>query len=104
MHQKIILIFFLLVFSTEFSKAQTVKATVNSFAVVELFTSEGCNTCPPADKLLSEIITDARKNKKPIYAMEFHVDIWNRLGWKDPYSNFQFTYRQKNYTDVLGEM
>ncbi|MEP7169947.1 MAG: DUF1223 domain-containing protein [Bacteroidota bacterium] len=76
----------------------------NSFAVVELFTSEGCNTCPPADKLLSEIIADARKNKKPIYAMEFHVDIWNRLGWKDPYSSFKFTYRQKNYTDALGEM
>jgi hypothetical protein len=101
---KIILILVLFLMPGKFLSAQALKTATNSFAVVELYTSEGCNTCPPADKLLSEIIADARKNKKPIYAMEFHVDIWNRLGWKDPYSSFQFTYRQKNYTDVLGEM
>jgi hypothetical protein len=93
-----------LLFAAELSGAQTPKTEINSFAVVELFTSEGCNTCPPADKLLSEIIADARKNKKPVFAMEFHVDIWNRLGWKDPYSKPQFTFRQKNYSDALGEM
>ncbi|MFI5218144.1 MAG: DUF1223 domain-containing protein [Bacteroidia bacterium] len=73
------------------------------FAVVELFTSQGCNTCPPADKILSEIIAGARKNKKPIYAMSFHVDYWNKQGWKDPYSSLKFTNRQKNYSSVLGE-
>jgi hypothetical protein len=103
-NRKIFLILVLLVFFKEFSIAQTSKIAANSFVVVELFTSEGCNTCPPADKLLSEIIKDARKNKKPVYAMEFHVDIWNRLGWKDPFSTFKYTYRQKNYTDALGEM
>lgn len=94
-----------LIFSYQLTKAQSLKKIESgSFVVVELYTSEGCNTCPPAEKLLSELIFDARKNKKPIYAMEFHVDIWNRLGWKDPFSKFQFTYRQKNYTDALGEM
>jgi len=73
------------------------------FAVVELFTSEGCNTCPPADKLFSSLKTDAKKNGKNILFLEYHVDYWNKLGWKDPYSSFQFTNRQKNYTSVLNE-
>jgi hypothetical protein len=73
------------------------------FAVIELFTSEGCNTCPPAEKLFSEMKSDAKKNGKNIFFLEYHVDYWNRLGWKDPYSSFQFTNRQKNYTSVLNE-
>lgn len=86
-----------------FSNILYAQQNSNSFVVVELFTSEGCNSCPPADKIVSEIISDARKNKKPVYAMSFHVDYWNKFGWKDPYSSFQFTNRQKNYSDALGE-
>jgi len=71
------------------------------FAVIELFTSEGCKSCPPADKILSEISADAQKNNKEIYCLAFHVDYWNRLGWKDPYSKFQYTRRQENYSRVL---
>ncbi|MEO8087613.1 MAG: DUF1223 domain-containing protein [Bacteroidota bacterium] len=73
------------------------------FAVVELFTSEGCNTCPPAEKLFSEMKADAEKNHKNIFFLEYHVDYWNKLGWKDPYSNFPNTLRQKNYVSVLNE-
>jgi len=73
------------------------------FAVVELFTSEGCNTCPPAEKLFSSMKAEAEKSGKNIFFLEYHVDYWNRLGWKDPYSSFQFTNRQKNYTSVLNE-
>ena len=102
--RKLFFVLFLLAGCKELAIAQLSKTPVNSFVVVELFTSEGCNTCPPADKILSEIIADARKNKKPIYALEFHVDIWNRLGWKDPFSRYQFTIRQKNYNDALAEM
>jgi len=72
-----------------------------AFAVVELFTSEGCNSCPPADKILSEISAEARKNNQEIYCLAYHVDYWNRLGWKDPYSKLQFTQRQENYSRVL---
>jgi hypothetical protein len=97
---------FLLTFNliSVISNAQNLKSAENSFVVIELFTSEGCSSCPPADKVLSEVIADARKNKKPIYAMSFHVDYWNRLGWKDPYSNVKYTFRQNNYTDAMGEL
>ena len=72
-----------------------------SFVIVELFSSEGCSSCPAADKLLSEISREADKNGDNIYCLAFHVDYWNRLGWKDPYGKFQFTRRQENYSRVL---
>ena len=46
---------------------------------------------------------EATKSGKNIFFLEYHVDYWNKLGWKDPYSSFQFTNRQKNYTSVLNE-
>lgn len=82
---------------------QGVSQIEKPFAVVELFTSEGCSSCPPAEKVLSELQADAEKNNKNIFCLEYHVDYWNRLGWKDPYSSFQYTLRQKNYTSVLNE-
>ncbi len=60
--------------------------------VVELYTSQGCNSCPPADALLGELTRQAG-----IVALGFHVDYWNYLGWHDPFSNKKFTYRQKEY-------
>src|SRR5271170_7931337 len=69
--------------------------TGTSVAVVELFTSEGCSSCPPADDLLGEIVTDARKRQQRIYCLSFHVDYWNNLGWSDPYSDAAFSRRQQ---------
>jgi hypothetical protein len=60
--------------------------------VVELYTSQGCNSCPPADALLGELA-----RQPGIVALGFHVDYWNYLGWHDPFSNKKFTYRQKEY-------
>ena len=57
--------------------------------VVELYTSEGCNSCPPADKWLSKLKTDPN-----VVALAFHVDYWDRLGWKDRFASATFTDRQ----------
>lgn len=64
-----------------------------SFAVLELFTSEGCSSCPPADNLLPEL----SKLDANIIPLSFHVDYWNRLGWTDPFSSSEFSARQREY-------
>ena len=70
-------------------------------AVVELFTSEGCSSCPPADAALMELVDATRKDGRNVYALSFHVDYWNRLGWKDPFSNAAWSERQRSYADRL---
>src|SRR5436305_619554 len=62
------------------------------FAVVELFTSEGCSSCPPADELVARIQKENRD--KQVYILAFHVDYWNRLGWKDVFSSADYSKRQ----------
>ena len=57
--------------------------TGTPFAVVELFTSEGCSSCPPADDLLGEIVKDARTRRQRVYCLSFHVDYWNNLGRRE---------------------
>ena len=71
-------------------------AASQGFAVVELFTSEGCSSCPPADRLLANLAT-----KPGVYALEFHVDYWNSLGWRDPYSAAAYSDRQRAYGDDI---
>jgi len=74
----------------------------NCPVVVELFTSQGCSSCPAADRNLSEIITNAEREGKPVYGLSFHVDYWNHNGWTDPYSNKAFTARQGEYARIMG--
>jgi len=71
-------------------------------AVIELFTSQGCSSCPPADALLAQTIADTKTNGKKIFALSFHVDYWNRLGWADPFSNAAYSARQKKYVSQFG--
>src|SRR6185437_6778083 len=60
--------------------------------VVELFTSQGCSSCPPADKFFGELV-----QRSGIIPLAFHVDYWNYIGWKDPYASRAMTERQKDY-------
>ena len=67
-----------------------------SIAVLELFTSQGCSSCPPADRLLGTYTS-----KENVIVLSFHVDYWNRLGWKDPFSSKEYTQRQYDYASAL---
>jgi hypothetical protein len=66
--------------------------------VVELFTSQGCSSCPPADEYLGELTQRA-----DIIPLAFHVDYWNYIGWTDPFASKQMTHRQKAYSRALGQ-
>ncbi len=67
------------------------------FAIVELFTSEGCSDCPPAEIVLNKIVTNAMANKTNVFPLAFHVDYWNKLGWKDVFSDSSYSNRQRKY-------
>lgn len=67
--------------------------------VVELFTSEGCSSCPPADAYLTELSRSGRS----VLPLAFHVTYWNGLGWKDPYSLDAATQRQARYGSRFGD-
>ncbi|MGY0041343.1 DUF1223 domain-containing protein [Pedobacter sp. NJ-S-72] len=70
------------------------------FVLIELFTSEGCSSCPPADELVARI--NRESTGQPVYILAFHVDYWNRLGWKDVYSNADYSRRQNQYAEWLN--
>ncbi len=72
------------------------------FAVVELFTSEGCSSCPPADAFLAKLVAESRQRKEAIYLLAFHVDYWDRLGWKDSFGDAAYSQRQNEYVQALG--
>jgi hypothetical protein len=65
--------------------------------VVELFTSQGCSSCPPAEAFLNELT-----KRKDVIALEFHVDYWDYIGWKDLFAKPEFTARQKNYVRAMN--
>jgi hypothetical protein len=74
-----------------------VNAAVGKPVVLELFTSQGCSSCPPADALLGKLA-----QRPDVIALAWHVDYWNHLGWRDPYASREATVRQQAYSRQLG--
>src|SRR5436305_11733997 len=76
--------------------------TRRTTVLAELFTSEGCSDCPPADQLLTQLAEREPLEGVEVIAMSEHVDYWNQQGWSDPFSSAQFCSRQNDYGAALG--
>jgi hypothetical protein len=71
--------------------------------LVELYTSEGCSSCPPADALLESLLRDQPIAAAQVIPIGLHVDYFNDLGWKDAFSSAAYTARQRSYSTVFGD-
>ena len=77
----------------EFTELESAE-TANGIVVLELFTSQGCSSCPPADELLRKV---KQSNKEHVYTIAYHVDYWNYIGWEDPFSSEKYSAKQSQY-------
>lgn len=100
-NRKILLLLIFLVFSSSAWAKDRIESGEKQVHLLELYSSEGCSSCPPADRWLAA----QRKNSglwKSFVPVEFHVDYWNYLGWHDPFSKKQFTNRQRKIAATWG--
>lgn len=91
----------LLSFTAFFSKAQVqidpLAPQMYPSVLLELFSSEGCSSCPVADQFMQELLLLADSSHSPVFAIDYHVDIWNKSGWVDKFSDTSFSRRQREY-------
>lgn len=85
------------------SESNSGAARVRVPVVVELFTSEGCSSCPPADALLARMDETQPVEGAEVIPLAMHVDYWNYLGWSDPFSSHEFSERQGAYSQAFGK-
>jgi hypothetical protein len=71
--------------------------------LIEVYSSEGCENCPYADAFMKQILDIADSAKQPVYVIDFHVDIWDDSGWKDPFSDSIYTKRQQMAAKRVGQ-
>src|SRR5437868_3420248 len=83
------------------SEPKTFESGDTQSSLIELFTSEGCSSCPPAEKWLSALKSSSDLWKKAV-PVAFHVDYWDRLGWRDRFAKPEFTSRQQHYAAAWG--
>jgi hypothetical protein len=95
----ILIALIVITFGFKNEKKATTNESSSGFAVVELFTSEGCSSCPPADETVARLLS---KNIENVYILSYHVDYWNRLGWKDQFSSADYSRRQNQYASVFN--
>jgi hypothetical protein len=82
-------------------KKESTPVNSKGFALIELFTSEGCSSCPPAEEVMHRLLQKANGESLPVYVLEFHVDYWDYLGWKDTFAMHNYSTRQQDYGDYL---
>ncbi|MDR7371422.1 DUF1223 domain-containing protein [Flavobacterium aquidurense] len=99
---KVIHVFFvglMLMTMTSFSQTNSNTNTHKGFALLELYTSEGCSSCPPADELMGKIQNEYKDRE--LYVLSYHVDYWDKQGWKDIFSKADYTKRQYDYAKFM---
>lgn len=94
---KLVLILFILFINTTFANETILKSGENKVTLIELYTSQGCSSCPPADKWLSQLKSDD-KLFKTFIPLAFHVTYWDFIGWKDVFATKLNDNRQRNYS------